>query len=346
MKYFLLLTLFAFYHSLFVLAPHTDYSSCHSSYYNYYYYFYSSNGTLCCYRYSYRNPYHTTYYVYCPYYFTYAPAAPATTSISNYCNTYYYSYYYSSSCCYKYVTAYNPYYRSNYYYTTRDCSTNTTPAPPSGTCNTYYYSSYYGTTCCNFISYYYSRYPYYSQYCPPKYTLENLCSSSCCTANVPVYNGSDVFYYSQYYCPYEEDIDYFCGNFCGMAIIFGLVGSCSCICGLGFAIAFFVFFGLLMNDKVRKHRNNSTYIVEHQTPTQLSDGLQGHTNEYRQEWEQREDPPPEFHGYTYDPNPVNVPDTVPYPHQVTGATNTPVIFEPTAPTYSEAKEPLKTNECF
>ena len=314
---------------------------------NYYgctsYYYSSYNGALCCYKRNYSYYYYYYYYynyntTYCPYYTTAATTTSPTTSQSNSCRSYYYSYLYSSRCCYKTAQYYNRYYSYYYYYTTSDCNLTSTPGP-TRTCSTNPYSYYYKTTCCNFLAYYYS-YAYYNKYCPTKYTLETLCGSICCTANVPVYNGSDVFYFSQYFCPEENYDESYCGSFCGMAIVFGLLGSCSCICGLGFTIAFFVLIGLLLNNKVRKQSNKSTYVVEHQPPPQLSTCLQDSTDEFRQ----LDIPPPEFHGYTYDPNPVNVPDTEPYPSQVTGTTNAQVFFNPgNVPPYSEANELLKTD---
>ena len=336
MNYLLLLVLFSLFHSL----SAQSYSSCNSYYYSPYYYYYSSNGALCCYKYSYRSSYHTTYYVYCPYY-TYATTAPATTSISNDCNTYYYSYYYSSSCCYKKVAAYSPYYSSNYYYTTSDCDLTTTTTPAPTTCYYYYYSSYYGTKCCTFYDYSSSSSSNYDQYCPSTSTLSYQCGTSCCTASAPVYNGFETFYYSQYFCPKSPKSSvtssYYCGPSCVIAAAFGTFGFCFCICGLAFTIGSTILCTRIFKRKSRVTANQISSVPTNQ-PT--SAGQPDGTIEMKQNWN-RETLPPQIPGYTYVPNPANTTYASPNPVQLGGATNVPPnpVYVPSVETHRTASYP-------
>ena len=297
MNYFLLLSLFAFLHSL----SAQSYSGCSSYYY--------SGSTLCCYKisYSYSYYYYSYYYSYCPYYTT--TSAPATTSLSNYCRSYYYSYYYSSRCCY---------YSSNYYYTTGDCdlATTTTQAPSS--CYYYYYNSYYRVRCCTYRDYSYNS-ATYDQYCPSKSTLSSQCGSRCCTAYAPVYNGYETFYYSQYFCPSSPNsIAYsYCGSLCGMAAAFGTLGFCCCICGLGFTIGFIILITQTLSKK-KKVTPNQTLSVPANQP--ISAGLRDSTIEMKQNWKQ-ETLPPQIPGYTYISNPANTTDLLQHPIDLGGATN-------------------------
>ena len=319
MNYILLLVLFSLLPSL----SDQSYSYCGSSYS----YFYNSNGALCCYRnqyyYYYYYYYSSYYYIYCPYY-TYATTTPiATTSLSNYCSSYYYSSYYSSRCCYKSVRAYNYYYSSNYYYTTRDCDLDTTTiatttqAPSS--CSYYYYSNSYGTKCCTFRDYsYYST--TYDQYCPRTSTLSSQCGTSCCSAYVPVYNGYQTFYYSQYFCPDNNSHSY-CGSFCGMAATFGTLGICCCICGLGFTITFSILFALIAKKKKETQFQVTQPDRFRSVSTDQPDtaGLQYSTIEMKQIWP-KESLPPQIPGYIFNDNPVNTIDIQRSP-QKEGATN-------------------------
>ena len=313
--YFLLLSLFSFLHSI----SAQSYSSCYPYYYYSSYYYFYNNGAYCCYTSSYRASYISSYYAYCPYYTASTTAPAATTSLSNACNYYYYSYYYSSSCCYKDVTAYNAYYSNNYYYTTTDCNLATTTAP-SASCYNYYYSSNYGTKCCKFLDTSYS-YSTYDTYCPTKSSLtsSSICGSSCCTVYTPVYNGYETFYFPQYFCPDSTSRIYsYCGTFCGMAIVFGILGFCFCICGIAFTIAYCILF-----DKIIKKKKGAVNQVNSvPNSTHPSAGLQDSTVVRKQDWN-RDSLPPQIPGYTFVANPTNTAGTLPYPVQLGGATNVP-----------------------
>ena len=265
---------------LFALISFTsaqNYYRC-SSYYN------APNGTLCCNKqsYSYYYYYYTYYYPYCPYLTTTTPPAPSTSPP---CRSYYYSYLYSSTCCYKTITSYSHSYSYYYYYTTSDCQLSTTTANYpiyDDQCQYTYYNSYYTTDCCSFLnSYNYG----YTQYCPTVKSLSGLCpSSSCCTANVSVRNGSSTFYYTTYHCPSDTTFDTYCGTNCIMAVIFSMAGICCCICGLGFSISALVFTGLLFRKQIEKHapKSKSKYVVTRQTRSD-EELLNSTGTEHRQE---------------------------------------------------------------
>ena len=273
--------IFSLLFALFSFTSAQDYYRC-SSYYN------APNGTLCCYKQSYYNSYsyyyyYSTYYPYCPYLTTTSPPAPSTSPP---CRSYYYSYLYSGICCYKTIGSYSQYSSYYYYYTTSDCQLSTTPAKYpiyDDQCQYTYYNTYYSTDCCSFLnSYNYG----YTQYCPTANSLSGLCPSySCCSANVPVRNGSSTFYYTTYHCP-SDAIDTYCGPNCIMAVVFSIAGICCCICGLGLSISALVFTGLLFYEKFDKHapKSKSKYVV---TPRCRSDeGLLNFADtEHRQEWD-------------------------------------------------------------
>ena len=267
------LIIFSLLFALISFTSAQDYYSCSS-------YYYAPNGTLCCNKRSYY--YYYYYYPYCPYLTT---TTPTTTPVpSSPCRSYYYSYAYSSTCCYKTISSYSYYYSYYYYYTTSDCqlSTSTTNYPISDDlCQYTYYNTYYTTDCCSFLN---SNQYGYTVYCPTANSLSGLCpSSSCCTANVPVKNGSSTFYYTTYHCS-SDAIYTYCGPNCIMAVIFSIAGICCCICGLGFSISALVFTGLLFHEQFDKHapKSKSKYIVTRQSRS--DDGLVNSADtEHRQE---------------------------------------------------------------
>ena len=197
--------------------------------------------------------------------------------------------------------------------------------------NTPSYSYYYYYT----RSYYSSYYYYYYTYCPTTSTLDTICGSSCCNASVPVYANSDVFYYSTYHCPSTSYYNYYnyynyyyynynnyyvtyCGGFCIMAIVFGLFGSCFCICGIAFSIAFCVLVHIMANKK-KTPVNPTCTNVAGATPVS---GLQDSSVAMKQQFKQ-ETLPPQIPGYTYNPNPTNTGGATPYPNLMDTAVNLP-----------------------
>ena len=256
-------------------------------------------------------------------------------SAQNYydCNSYYYSSYNSALCCYK--TGYYTYYSYSYsycpYYTSDTTTFPTTTYPsPASSCS-YYTYSYNDNLCCvsrdtTYSYYYYYSSNYYYTYCPTTSTLDSICGSSCCYADVPVYANSDVFYYSTYHCPSTPYYNYnyyttYCGSYCILAVVFGLFGSCFCLCGIAFSIAFCVLVHMMVNKKQKTTPVANTSYANSPGAAPES-GLQDSTMAMKQQFKQ-ETLPPQIPGYTYNPNPTNTDGVTPYPLQIDTNVNLP-----------------------
>ena len=167
---------------------------------------------------------------------------------------------------------------------------------------------------------------YYYTYCPTTSTLDSICGSSCCYADVPVYANSDVFYYSTYHCPSTPYYNYnyyttYCGSYCILAVVFGLFGSCFCLCGIAFSIAFCVLVHMMVNKKQKTTPVANTSYANSPGAAPES-GLQDSTMAMKQQFKQ-ETLPPQIPGYTYNPNPTNTDGVTPYPLQIDTNVNLP-----------------------
>ena len=151
--------------------------------------------------------------------------------------------------------------------------------------------------------------------------LSAECATGCCSASLPVYNGYETFYFSQYFCP---DTSSNCGSFCIMAISFGVLGLCFCICGLGFVIAFIIIIVMI----VAKCRETRVEITRpnHYRSVSIVDPKLSHPDynsvEVQQIW-RKESLPPKIPGYTYTAIPAITTD-VKSSSQSGAATNVPV----------------------
>ncbi|KAI6658142.1 hypothetical protein LOD99_11128 [Oopsacas minuta] len=110
-----------------------------------------------------------------------------------------------------------------------------------------------------------------------------------------------------------------------MAIVFSIFGSCFCLCGLAFSIAFCVLVHLMV--KKKKSRSQPIKTVQAPLPQSVAPptaprGLQDSTMEMKQQFKQ-ETLPPQIPGYTYNPNLANTFDTAPYPPPMNAAMNIP-----------------------
>ena len=104
-----------------------------------------------------------------------------------------------------------------------------------------------------------------------------------------------------------------------MAIVFGLFGSCFCICGIAFSIAFCVLVHIMANKKKTAAVNPACTNVAGATPVS---GLQDSNAAMKQQFKQ-ETLPPQIPGYTYNPNPTNTGGATPYPNLIDTAVNLP-----------------------
>ena len=104
-----------------------------------------------------------------------------------------------------------------------------------------------------------------------------------------------------------------------MAVSFGTLGICFCICGLGFTITFIILTVVIITKKtetkVEITQPNHYRSVSVRDPK--SAGLEYTTVELQQVW-RKESLPPNIPGYTYKAIPAITTDTQP-----SGATNVP-----------------------
>ena len=111
-----------------------------------------------------------------------------------------------------------------------------------------------------------------------------------------------------------------------MAIVYGLFGSCFCLCGLAFSIAFCVLVHMMVNKKKTTPAVNPVYSnVAGATPRSgftPGSGLQDSTTATKQQFKQ-ETLPPQIPGYTYNPNPTNTGGATPYPLLIDTSANLP-----------------------